>query len=142
MRDERGQLIGDMTIGEPYTLWGTIGGNVTAVAGSKFYVRGSIFGNLTVDQGARVHVFGHVSGDVVVMERAKMVHSGVIGGNAINRGGRLLIDETAKVMGKVRTESGQTQIGPEPPPPPEPDVIIPEPPPQPWHQPNRRRDEE
>ena len=53
MREERGKLVGDQTIKEPFTLWGTIAGNVTADRGAKLYVRGSIYGNLIVRTGAR-----------------------------------------------------------------------------------------
>src|SRR5439155_5265042 len=61
MREERDNLTGDQTIGEPYTLWGSVAGNVTAVKGAKFYVRGAIYGDLTVDPGGRCHVYGQVS---------------------------------------------------------------------------------
>ncbi len=114
MREERGQLSGDQTIAEPYSLWGTIVGNVTAVKGAKFYVRGSIYGNLVVRSGGRVHVYGNVSGDLTVMERSKVIHSGIVGGDAVNLGGRLYIESAARVLGKVRTEDGETTIEPPP----------------------------
>ena len=44
MREERGHVKGNIVIDEPYTLWGSIAGNVTAVKGSKFYMRGAIYG--------------------------------------------------------------------------------------------------
>jgi hypothetical protein len=83
---------------------------VTAVKGSKFYVRGPIYGNLTVLHGGRVHVFGNVTGDLVVKDGAKVIHSGVVGGDVINQGGRLYVDKIAKTLGDVRTEDGQTTI--------------------------------
>ena len=42
MREERGQLSGDVTVFEPFNLWGNIGGNVTVIEGGKFYVRGAL----------------------------------------------------------------------------------------------------
>ena len=77
MREERGHVKGNTVIDEPYTLWGSIAGDVTAVKGSKFYMRGAIYGSLTV------------------------LH-----------GGRLYINPSAEVMGKVRTEDGETQVDP------------------------------
>lgn len=111
MREERGNLRGDVVIDEPYTLWGSIAGDVTAVKGSKFYLRGMIYGSLTVIHGGRVHVYGNVTGDLTVKDGAKVIHSGVVGGNAINQGGRLYVDKLAKVLGNIKTEDdGQTTI--------------------------------
>jgi hypothetical protein len=110
MREERGHLRGNVVIDEPYTLWGSIAGDVTAVKGSKFYVRGMIYGSLTVLHGGRVHVYGQVTGDLTVKDGAKVIHSGVLGGNAINQGGRLYVDKISKVLGEIKTEDGQTTI--------------------------------
>ena len=112
MREERGNLKGDLVIDEPFTLWGSIAGNVTAVKGSKFYARGTIFGNLTVLDRGRVHIFGNITGNLVVKDGAKVIHSGVVGGNAINQGGRLYIDAFGKVMGDLKTEEGETTVEP------------------------------
>lgn len=113
MRQEREALSGDQIIDDPCTLWGTVAGNVTAVKGSKLYVRGSIFGDLTVEDGGRVHVFGHISSNLVVMPGAKVIHSGTVLGDAINLGGRLYIDSIGHVAGKVKTIDGETTIDPE-----------------------------
>ena len=111
MREERENLTGDQTIAEPYTLWGSVAGNVSAVKGSKFYVRGAIYGDLTVLHGGRVHIYGNITGNLFVKDGAKVIHSGVLGGDANNFGGRLYIDQKAKVMGRVRTEEdGQTTV--------------------------------
>jgi len=110
MRDETGHLVGDQMIDEHLVLWGSITGNVRAVEGCKFYLRGVIYGDLTVFRGGRVHIFGSISGDLIVMEKAKVIHSGILAGNATNRGGRLYIESAAKVLGKVKTESGETKI--------------------------------
>jgi cytoskeletal protein CcmA (bactofilin family) len=112
MREERGNLGGNIVITEPYTLWGSIAGNVTASDGAKLYVRGAIYGHLTVTPGGRVHIFGNISGNVTIAVKTKVIHSGIIGGDAINNGGRLYIDATAKVLGKVKTYDGQTTIEP------------------------------
>jgi cytoskeletal protein CcmA (bactofilin family) len=113
MREERGQVSGDVVVYEPYTLWGSIGGNVKVIEGGKLYVRGNIYGNLLVEAGGRVHVFGNVLGDATVEEGAKLIHSGVIGGDAINNGGRLYIEAASKVQGKVKNRKGaQTSIEP------------------------------
>lgn len=113
MREERGQLNGDQVIEQPYTLWGTVNGNVTAINGSKFYARGTIYGDLTVLHGGRVHVYGSVTGTLTVKDGAKVIVSGTIGKNAVNLGGRLYIDSSANVHGDVMTEDdGETQIDP------------------------------
>ena len=109
MREERGQLRGDQVISEPYTLWGSIAGDVTAVKGSKFYMRGAIYGDLTVLHKGRVHIFGNITGSLFVKDGAKVIHEGVVGGDILNSGGRLYIYSSAKILGKVRTEDeGQT----------------------------------
>jgi cytoskeletal protein CcmA (bactofilin family) len=110
MREERGRIIGDVVVYEPFELWGSISGSVSVIEKGKFYARGAIYGNLTVEYGGRVHVFGNVSGDVVVHRGAKVIVSGAIGGDVINRGGRLYIDASAKVLGKVKTRKGETTI--------------------------------
>jgi cytoskeletal protein CcmA (bactofilin family) len=112
MREERGQIAGDVTIEEPYTLWGSIAGDVSVAKGGKFYLRGAIYGSLTIKPGGRVHVFGNISGDMTVMQKTKVIHSGVVGGDVINLGGRLYIDATGQVVGTVRTMAGETSIEP------------------------------
>ena len=113
MREERGQLSGDVTVDEPFNLWGSIAGNVSVVKGAKFYVRGAIHGNLTVEEGGRCHIYGQVIGDLYVMEGAKVIHSGMLRGNAINNGGRLYVDKHARVIGRVTTNQGDTFIQPQ-----------------------------
>jgi cytoskeletal protein CcmA (bactofilin family) len=113
MREERGTVAGNITIEEPYTLWGSIAGDVTASEGSKFYMRGAIYGSLTIKRGGRVHVFGNISGDMTVHAKSKVIHSGVVGGDVINLGGRLYIDATAQVVGRVKTLAGETTIEPQ-----------------------------
>jgi cytoskeletal protein CcmA (bactofilin family) len=109
MREERGHLRGNLVIDEPYTLWGSIAGDVTAVKGSKLYVRGMIYGSLTVLHGGRVHVYGNITGDLTIKDGAKVIHSGVVGGDVTNEGGRLYIDKISKVLGEVKTdEEGKT----------------------------------
>jgi predicted acyltransferase (DUF342 family) len=112
MREERGQISGDVVVYEPFTLWGSIGGDAKVIQGGKLYLRGSIYGNLTVEFGGRVHIYGNVTGDLLVERGAKVIHSGVIGGNAINDGGRLFVEAMAKVAGRIRTRSGETTIDP------------------------------
>jgi predicted acyltransferase (DUF342 family) len=110
MREERGKLSGDHTISELYTLWGMIVGTVSVVEHGKLYLRGSIYGNLDVQSGGRVHIFGNLQGNLIVHKGAKVIHSGVIGGDITNRGGRIFIDLAAKTMGKVKTKSGKTEF--------------------------------
>jgi cytoskeletal protein CcmA (bactofilin family) len=113
MREERGQISGDVVVYEPYTLWGSVGGDVKVIEGGKFYVRGNVYGNLLVEAGGRVHIFGNVLGDVTVEPAAKVIHSGVIGGDAINNGGRLYIEAASKIQGKIKTKKGaETTIEP------------------------------
>jgi cytoskeletal protein CcmA (bactofilin family) len=113
MREERGNIAGDIVIKEPYTLWGSIAGTVTALEGSKFYMRGAIYGNLEAENGGRIHVLGNISGNVAVKPGSKVIIGGNIGGDVINHGGRLFIENTAHVLGKVKTHSGETKIEPE-----------------------------
>jgi cytoskeletal protein CcmA (bactofilin family) len=110
MREERGKLKGNLVINELYTLWGMIVGNVKVIHGGKLYLRGSIYGNLTVESGGRAHIFGNIQGNLTVSGDAKVIHSGVIGGDVLNRGGRLYIEQIAKVMGKVKTKTGETTL--------------------------------
>ena|ERR1041385_6082872 len=110
MREERGTLSGDLVVYEPFTLWGSAGGNVSVIDGGKFYLRGTIYGNLTVEKGGRVHVFGNITENLVVMEGAKVIVSGAIGHDVINEGGRVFIDSGAKIMGKVKTKKGETKV--------------------------------
>ena len=72
MREERGHLAGDITITEPYTLWGSIAGDVSVSKGGKFYLRGAIYGNLHALPGGRIHVFGNISGNLTVAEKTKV----------------------------------------------------------------------
>jgi len=109
MREERGQVPGDVVVYEPFTLWGSVGGNVTVIAGGKLYVRGAVYGNMIVEKGGRVHILGIVSGDLNVHEGAKVIVSGQVGGNAVNLGGRLHIDAKAQIHGRVKAKEGKTE---------------------------------
>jgi hypothetical protein len=110
MREERGAVAGDLVVTEPLTLWGSVGGNVTVAEGGKFYMRGAIYGDLTIEFGGRCHVFGRVIGKLRVKRGGKVIHSGVLGGDAINEGGRLYIENTSIIHGKVKTVKGETKI--------------------------------
>ena len=115
MREERGHIAGDVRIKEPYTLWGSIAGDVAAVKGSKFYMRGAIYGDLIVESGGRVHVLGNISGNVDVHPKTKVILGGTVGGDVTNHGGRLYIEATCNVLGKVRTPDeggGETKVEP------------------------------
>ena len=113
MREERGHIAGNITIAEPYTLWVSIGGDVLVSDGSKFYVRGAIYGNMNVAPGGRVHALGNITGNVTVSPKSKVILGGTVGGDVINLGGRLYVEATAHVMGKVKAgEGGETKIEP------------------------------
>ncbi len=114
MREERGQIPGDVVVYEPFTLWGAIGGDVKVIERGKLYVRGAVYGDVTVEYGGRMHIFGRVTGNLTVHRGAKVIHSGVVGGNLTNQGGRVYIDRGATVMGKVKTQKGETTIQPSP----------------------------
>jgi hypothetical protein len=106
-----------MVVYEPFELWGSVGGNVTVVSGGKLYLRGAVYGDLIVESGGRVHIYGQIKGNLHMGENTKVIHSGVIGGNAVNDGGRLFIEKASKVGGKVKTRSGETKYeGAAPPP--------------------------
>ena len=112
MREERGTIHGNLEVDEKYTLWGTIYGDVRVIEGGKMYVRGSIFGDLIVDFGGRVHIFGQVSGNLQLFRGTKVINSGVVQGNATNDGGRLYVDQHGNVLGRVKTNKGETHIEP------------------------------
>ena len=80
--------------------------------------RGASHGDILVEYGGRAHIFGRVIGTLTVKRGAKVIHSGVLGGDAINKGGRLYIENTAMINGKVKTLKGETKISKlfEPPP--------------------------
>jgi carbonic anhydrase/acetyltransferase-like protein (isoleucine patch superfamily) len=73
-------------------------------------VRGAIYGNLHVEYGGRVHIFGNVSGNLAIQDGAKVIHSGVLGGDVSNIGGRLYVENNATVGGKVRTKGKGTTV--------------------------------
>jgi cytoskeletal protein CcmA (bactofilin family) len=110
MREERGQISGSITVAEPFTLWGSVSGDVNVIDGGKVYIRGSVYGNLIVERGGRVHVFGTVAGSLLVQRKAKVIYSGTLLGDATNDGGRLYIDATATVHGRIRTNDGETRV--------------------------------
>jgi cytoskeletal protein CcmA (bactofilin family) len=110
MREERGQIKGDIVIKEPYTLWGSIGGDVKVAQHGKFYCRGNIYGNLTIEPGGRAHIFGNILGNLIVMEDTKVIHSGTISGDVTNLGGRLFVELAGKITGKIKTKSGDTRF--------------------------------
>src|SRR5262245_20245262 len=112
MREERGQIPGDVVVYEPFTIWGSVGGNVRVIEGGKLYLRGSIYGDLLVEFGGRVHIYGNVTGDLTVERGAKVIHSGVLGGDAVNQGGRIFIEAGSKVVGKIKTKRGETTVDP------------------------------
>ena len=114
MREERGQVAGDVVVYEPYTLWGSIGGNVSVIERGKFYLRGAVYGDIVVEYGGRMHIFGRVTGNLTVERGAKVIHSGMIGGDVTNKGGRLYIDKGSTVNGKIRTLKGETKMPPPP----------------------------
>ena len=110
MREERGTIGGDYSVSDELTLWGTVGGNLTIAEGGKCYLRGAVYGDITVDYGGRLHIFGRVVGSLTVKRGAKVIHSGVLGGDATNMGGRLYIENTSQIQGKVKTVKGETKI--------------------------------
>ena len=109
MREERGTLGGPQTVFEPFNLWGSIGGDVRVIQGGKLYVRGAIYGDLTVEYGGRAHIFGNVTGNLRVERGAKVIHSGIVGKDAQNTGGRLYVEPKAKIMGRLITSGGETK---------------------------------
>ena len=121
MREERGTIGGDYTVSDEVTLWGTVGGNLTVAEGGKCYLRGAVYGDILVEYGGRLHIFGRVAGSLTVKRGAKVIHSGVLGRDATNMGGRLYIENTSMIQGKVKTLKGETKIqkllGGGPPPP-------------------------
>lgn len=108
MREQRGQVAGPLVVHDPLTLWGTVAGVVTVVEGGRLYMRGSIFGDMHVEYGGRVHVYGNISGHIRIARGAKVIVSGTILGDAINDGGRLVIDRLGDVKGKLSTVKGET----------------------------------
>ena len=110
MREERGTIAGDYTVSDELTLWGTVGGNLIVAERGKCYMRGAVYGDILVEYGGRLHIFGRVVGSLTVKRGAKVIHSGVLGGNATNMGGRLYIENTSQINGKIKTVKGETKI--------------------------------
>jgi len=110
MHEERGTIAGDWTVTEPTTLWGSVGGNVTVAEGGKLYMRGAVYGDILVEWSGRLHIFGRVTGSLTVKRGAKVIHSGVIGGDVTNLGGRIFIEKTAQIYGKIITKKGETKV--------------------------------
>lgn len=112
MREERGRVYGDITIAEPYTLWGAVSGDMRVNDGGKVWLRGHVGGDVIVDFGGRVHVFGHVAGSLIMFKGSKVIISGVIGGSATNKDSRLFIGRNGRVLGKLKTvgKYAETQI--------------------------------
>ncbi len=110
MREERGQIAGDFTVTERMNFWGTVGGNLIVEEGGKVYLRGAVYGDVIVKYGGRCHIFGRVIGNLAGARGAKVIHSGVLGGDATNDGGRLYIENTAQINGKIKTVKGETKI--------------------------------
>ena len=110
MREERGTIAGDLTVSDDLELWGTVGGNLIVAEGGKCYMRGAVYGDILVEYGGRLHIFGRVVGSLTVNRGAKVIHSGVLGGDATNKGGRLYIENTAQIIGKIKTLKGETKI--------------------------------
>ena len=110
MREERGTVAGDWVVTEPTTLWGSVGGNVTVGEGGKLYLRGAVYGHIVVEYGGRLHIFGRVVGSLTVKRGAQAIHSGVLGGDATNEGGRLYIENTSVINGKIKTIKGETKV--------------------------------
>ncbi|MEM1013471.1 MAG: hypothetical protein AAGI46_14775 [Planctomycetota bacterium] len=104
MREERGRHIGDMTVDDKFTLWGSVSGDLRIVEGGKCYVRGNVGGDLLVDFGGRCHLYGHVAGNLQLFRGSKVIVSGTIGGVASNKNGRLYIDQHGRVLGRIKTE--------------------------------------
>jgi cytoskeletal protein CcmA (bactofilin family) len=111
MREERGQIEGDLVVAETMTLFGSVGGDVHVGKRGRLYLRGMVIGRLIVEDGGRVHIYGTVAGSVRLERGAKIVHSGVIGGDVLNEGGRFYSDPAAVVNGKVKTtHKGTSEI--------------------------------
>jgi len=110
MREERGTIPGDWQVSDAVELWGSVGGNVTVAEGGKLYMRGAVYGDIIVEFGGRMHIFGRVVGNLTVKRGAKVIHSGVLGGDATNEGGRLYIENTSVVNGKIKTLKGETKV--------------------------------
>src|ERR1700722_9546480 len=101
MREERGQLAGNVVINELYTLWGTIGGTVKIVDGGRFYMRGTIYGDVFIEDGGRAHIFGNITGNLTVAANAKVIIGGIVSGKLTNNGGRVYIEDYDSLGGKV-----------------------------------------
>lgn len=110
MREERGNIAGDVVVYEEFTLWGSILGNVQVINGGKFYIRGSVYGNVLVDRGGRAHLFGQVMGDLRLEKYSKTINSGLVGGDLINEGGRYFGDPGSKIVGKIKAHAGETKL--------------------------------
>jgi hypothetical protein len=109
MREERGIFAGKHIFSDEVDFWGSVTGDAHIVHGGKVWLRGNIYGNLTVTQGGRAHIFGQVTGTLTVKEGAKVILGGIVG-NVINQGGRLYIEASAKILGKLKKKAGETVV--------------------------------
>ena len=110
MREERGAFKGKHIFSDEVDFWGSVTGDAHIVHGAKVYLRGNIYGNLTVTQGGRTHIFGQVTGSLTIKEGAKVILGGIVGRDVINQGGRLYIEASAKILGKLKKKAGETEI--------------------------------
>lgn len=112
MREVHGTIRGDQDIEEKYTLWGTLYGMMRVHDGGKVYIRGTVFGDVIVEFGGRVHIFGQVSGGLTIYRGTKVIVSGIVQGNAVNEGGRLYVDRDGSILGRIKTNHGETHVEP------------------------------
>lgn len=73
-------------------------------------LRGMVIGNLTVSQGTLI-LTGVVCRDLYVEEHGIVELRGMVGGDAVNRGGRLHI--YGMVKGRVNDLGGETSADPQ-----------------------------
>lgn len=110
MREDRSNLVGNQEFAEAVDFWGSITGNLNITDGGKVYLRGNVYGSVLVSDGGRTHIFGQVTGDLVVEKGAKVILEGIVGRDAINRGGRLYVEASAKILGKLKRRDGETHV--------------------------------
>ena len=80
----------------------------------KFYMHGESTATSPSNTAVESHIFGNITGNLKVARGSKVIHSGTLVGDATNEGGRLYVDATAKIHGKIKTLKGETKIEPVP----------------------------
>lgn len=89
-------MLGNLKVSEPYSLFGMVTGHTEVNEGGDLYVYGSCGQGMTVHEGGRAVIYGVVLGDVTNKGGELHVY-GVITGEVHNIDGDTIVDPDAVV---------------------------------------------